>query len=197
MSSTNVTSGLDVAGDAEPAEHLLAEAVRGGDRRRVEVRERAREAVAAPLDLLARALGEQPHDRSSRVGRRARPSARASPCSALTSRSRTRSRSSPVAIRVNVTSSSCSSGVALGDVARRERGDRVRLAGARARLEHGHAGRQRAADVERRVLIGPPPARSRAGRPTGAARSRPKRVGSLRLAVLARRAAAARAARRR
>ena len=38
--------------------------------------------------------------------------------------------------------------VALGDVARGERGDRVRLAGAGARLEHGHAGRQRAADVE-------------------------------------------------
>ena len=34
---------------------------------------------------------------------------------------------------------------AVGDVAGRQRGDRVRLAGARARLEHGHAGRQRAA----------------------------------------------------
>ena len=34
---------------------------------------------------------------------------------------------------------------ALGDVARRQRGDRERLAGARARLEHGDAGRQRAA----------------------------------------------------
>ena len=37
---------------------------------------------------------------------------------------------------------------ALGDVAGRERGDRVRLAGAGAGLEDGHAGRQRAADVE-------------------------------------------------
>ncbi len=37
---------------------------------------------------------------------------------------------------------------ALGDVARRERRDRPRLAGARARLQHGHAGRQRSGDVE-------------------------------------------------
>ena len=38
---------------------------------------------------------------------------------------------------------------ALGDVARGERGDGERLAGARARLEDGDPGRQRAADVER------------------------------------------------
>src|SRR5262249_28779810 len=37
---------------------------------------------------------------------------------------------------------------AAGDVARRQRRDRVRLAGAGARLEYGHAGRQLAADVE-------------------------------------------------
>ena len=37
---------------------------------------------------------------------------------------------------------------ALGHVAGGERGDRERLAGARARLEHGHAGRERPADVE-------------------------------------------------
>ena len=63
---------------------------------------------------------------------------------------------------------------ALGDVARGERGDRVRLAGARARLEHGHAGRQRPADVEGLVsAVGhrstPPRAEQR--RPTAAARS--------------------------
>ncbi len=37
----------------------------------------------------------------------------------------------------------------LGDVPGRERGDRVGLARAGARLEHGHAARQRPADVER------------------------------------------------
>ena len=41
--------GIDVAGDAEPAEHLLAEAVGGGDRRGVEVGERAGEALAPLL----------------------------------------------------------------------------------------------------------------------------------------------------
>ena len=50
---------------------------------------------------------------------------------------------------------------ALGDVARGQRGDRVRLAGARARLEHGHAGRQRPADVERAAHVAPPRALSR------------------------------------
>ena len=68
---------------------------------------------------------------------------------------------------------------ALGDVARRQRRDRVRLARPRARLEHGDARRQRAADVERRGslrrvtrLVQP------AARPTAGARSWPKRVGS-------------------
>ena len=41
---------------------------------------------------------------------------------------------------------------ALGHVARRQGGDRVRLAGAGARLQHGHAGRERAA---RRRTAGP------------------------------------------
>ena len=104
--------------------------------------------VAARLDLLARAR-RRAAARPRRVAARARERA-ASSRSAATSRSRTRSRSSPVAIRVNVTSSSCVERRALGDVARRQRGDRVRLAGAGARLEHGDAGRQRPADVERR-----------------------------------------------
>ena len=98
---------LQVAGDAEPAEHLLAEAVGGGDRRRVEVRQRAHEPRAPVLDDLRRPVGEQPHDGIARTASPTRASSR----SALTSRSRTRSRSSPVAIRVNVTSSSRSSGM--------------------------------------------------------------------------------------
>ncbi len=42
----------------------------------------------------------------------------------------------------------------VGDVAGGERGDRERLAGARAGLEHGDAAGQRAADVERAALCG-------------------------------------------
>ena len=89
--------------------------------------------------LLARPVGEQADDRRPARVRRPAESTPPSACSALTSRSRTRSRSSPVAIRVNVTSRSSCSGVPSRDVAGRERGDRVRLAGAGARLEHGHA----------------------------------------------------------
>ena len=159
---------------AEPAEHLLAEAVRRGDRRRVEVGERAREPRRAALDLVGRAVGEQADDlvaSAPGAGQRA-PSA----CSTPTSRSRTRSRSSPVAIRVNVTSSRSLQRDALGDVARGERGDRVRLAGAGARLEHGHAGRaagRRRRTAARRVAAVTPPSapRARAGRPTAGGRS--------------------------
>ena len=96
-----------------------------------------------------RGAGRRAAGRSRRRPGRARrrASARAAPRTS-TSRSRTRSRSSPVAIRVNVTSSISLERHALGDVARGERGDRVRLAGAGARLEHGDAGRQRPAEVE-------------------------------------------------
>ena len=109
-------------------------------------------------------------------------STRSRPCSALTSRSRTRSRSSPVAMRVKVTSRSSSSGDALGDVAGGERGDRVRLAGAGARLEHGDAGRaagrrRRTAALGRRAHRSCAPRRPRSAGPQ-AAGERPKRVGS-------------------
>ena len=104
--------------------------------------------VAAQRDL-RRACRSPAARRPRRAASGAPASARPRPCSAPTSRSRTRSRSSPVAMRVNVTSSSSSQRDAVGHVARGQRGDRVRLAGAGAGLEHGHAGRQRAADVER------------------------------------------------
>ena len=71
---------------------------------------------------------------------------------------------------------------ALGDIARRERRDRVRLAGAGTRLEQGHPGRERAADVELgdgQLGLGghrlPPPAHARADRPRGSRASRPTR----------------------
>ena len=54
--------GLDVAEHAEAAEHLLAEAVGGGDRRGVEVGERGGEPLAADADLVRRPGGEQLHD---------------------------------------------------------------------------------------------------------------------------------------
>ena len=62
---------LEVGGDPEPAEHLLAEAVGGGDRRRVEVGERVGEPVAAQLDLVLGALGEQLRRPRIAAGRRA------------------------------------------------------------------------------------------------------------------------------
>ena len=102
--------------------------------------------AAAQLDLLRGALGEQPHDLVA-VGRRAgqragepllgadEPLAHA--VAQLAGR-HPRERDEQQLVERDP----------VGDVAGRQRGDRVRLAGARARLEHGHAGRQRAADVE-------------------------------------------------
>ena len=46
---------LEVGGDPEPAEHLLAEAMRGRDRRRVEFGERAAQPPTAERDLVLRA----------------------------------------------------------------------------------------------------------------------------------------------
>ena len=103
--------GLDVADDPEAAEHLLAEAVRRRDRRRVEAGDRARRAARGargPRPPIRRRAAPRPRRRRSAARP---PGARASPCSVCTSRSRTRSRSSPVAIRVNVTSRIWSSGV--------------------------------------------------------------------------------------
>ena len=65
--------GIDVARDAQAAEHLLAEAVRGGDGGGVEVGERSGEALAPLGDLLRRALREQ---RDDLVVSAARPPAR-------------------------------------------------------------------------------------------------------------------------
>ena len=102
--------GLDVAGDAEAAEHLLAEPVRRGDRGGVEVGERAAEPLAALLR--PRSAVPSPSSRTTASSpSAARPRALARAPLGATSRSRTRSRSSPVAMRVNVTSRSWSSGV--------------------------------------------------------------------------------------
>ena len=77
-------------------------------RRRSRRRPRRADAAAAP----PRRRGRRHSSASTRssAGGATPASARASPSSAVTSRSRTRSRSSPVAIRVKVTTRSCSGG---------------------------------------------------------------------------------------
>jgi hypothetical protein len=138
--------GLDVAEHAEAAEHLLAEAVGGGDGGRVEVGEGGSEPLAPQADQGLAAGREQRHDRvvvRGRAGQRPleallgadQPLAHA--LAQLTGRHAREGHHQDLLQRD-----------AVGDVAGGERGDRERLAGTGARLEHGHAGRERAADVE-------------------------------------------------
>ena len=132
------------------AEHLLAEPVRRRDRRRVEVGDGAREAVAPQLHYFERALGEQRHDL---ILRSAGPpaSARVSPCSAthepLAHPLAELACGHPRERHQQQLVQRC----ALGDVARGQRGDRVRLARPGTRLEHSDPDRQRPAKVERKV----------------------------------------------
>ena len=105
----------------------------------------------------------------------------------LTSRSRTRSRNSPVAMRVKVMTRRRSIGRTPSATYRVvRRGDRERLAGACARLQQRHPGRQLSAYVERPrrrqrsapalpcgaalVVIGRRSPRARAGRPRAGVR---------------------------
>ena len=135
--------GVGVAGDAERAQHELAELVGRGDRGGVEAGQR----VAQPSRRRAASS-------SARAVARAGPGASSSPTvdgsssasAASTSWSRTRSRSSWLAARPNVMSSiSSRRRLALGDVAGDQPGEGVGLAGAGAGLEHGggRAGGQR------------------------------------------------------
>ncbi len=185
-----VVHGLDedrvpgIACDPECGQHLAAELVRGRDRRRVELGERGGQPPPADGDLGVRDSGEQ---RQHRV--RARPRRRRVTQPALGAHQ-------PLAdafaqlLRGFPTEGDeqqlGEAGVALGDVAGGERGDREGLAGARARLEHGGAGGQVAAHVEgdrvgrcRVVQHGGHPSTSASsrGRHSRSARS-PNRVGS-------------------
>jgi hypothetical protein len=143
--------GVDVARDAQAAQHLLAEAVRGGDGGGVEVGQGSGEALAPLGDLLRRALRQQRHD--------------------FVLRGRTRQRAvepllgadQPLAHALaELAGGHAREGHeqellergALGDVARGERGDGERFPGPRARFEDGDPGRQRAADVERADVAG-------------------------------------------
>ena len=139
--------GIGVADDPEAGEHVLAELVGGRDRGGVEAGERGAQPGAPERHDGVVALGEQPDHgvvvaaRARRVGQRAlgghEPAAH--PLAQLARGLAPERHEHDLRQRR----------VALGDVAGRERGDRVRLAGARAGLEHRGAAREVAADVER------------------------------------------------
>jgi hypothetical protein len=143
--------GLQVARDAEAAEDLLAEAVRGHDRGRVEVRDRRGQAAPPVLDLGGRRVGEQREHAVAAVGRRAGQrkveallggdEALADAVAQLGGGHAREGHDQHLVERD-----------ARRDVARGQAGDRERLAGAGARLEHGDALGQWPADVERRRL---------------------------------------------
>ena len=93
--------GVVVAGHPEPGEHLLAEAVRGGDRGGVEAGERNGDASTAEGDLGVVGVREEPQQVVATGPRRVGVGEAAF---GVASRSRTRSRSSCVAARPKVTS---------------------------------------------------------------------------------------------
>jgi hypothetical protein len=97
-------AGGPASGRAEREQHLLAEAVGGGDGGGVEDRERLLEALLPYVDELGLRSGEQLED--AVVSRDA--AGPTSPSRALTNRSRTRSRSSRVDSRLKLTTSSSS-----------------------------------------------------------------------------------------
>ena len=143
--------GLEVAGDAQAAEHLLAEAVGGGDGGGVEAGDRPSEVVAMAARVTAR---QQRHDGVLVVGGRRPGQAPAQaaldadqplahPLAQLAGGD-ARERDEQQALERDP----------LGDVARRERRDRVGLAGPGAGLQHRHAGGQRAAGIELHRLQG-------------------------------------------
>ena len=161
---------LHVTRHADATQHLLAEPVGGGDRRRVEVRQRPGEPGAPERDLLPGRIRQQPHDI---VGGRAQPQLALGADQPLAhavaqlARGHPRERDQQQPVQRH----------ALGHVARGQRRDRVRLAGPRAGLEHGDAGRKRAADVERPAHASP--TTSTASRPRHRRSAYwPKRVGS-------------------
>ena len=139
--------GVDVAGDPEAREDLLAEAVRRSDRRGVEVGERLGEVVSPCSYVFCCARGEQRHDLVGAGGDAGEHPTElvldaheplAHTLTQLAGRHAGERDEQQLLQRE-----------AVRDIARRERGDRVGLARPGARLEHGHAGRQGAADVER------------------------------------------------
>ncbi len=139
---------LDVAGHAEAVEHVLAEAVGGGDGGSVKVGEGGGEAVAPAADIGRCAGGEKAEDVVIGVGSDAGEGAGqavlggdhplAHPVAQLAGGHAGEGDDQQVLERETV-----------GHVAGGEGGDGEGLPGAGAGLEHGDAGRQRPADVER------------------------------------------------
>ncbi len=173
-----------VAGDAERRQHLSAELVRGRDGRGVELRERGGEPATAHRGL---GVGDVRQQRRNRIGARAGRGGIAQ--AALGAH---QPLADPLAQFLRGLAAEGDeqqlrqAGVALGDVPGGECGDRERLAGAGAGLEHGGAGGQLAADVERGRTVrrrGVQHGRHRStsaasrGRHSRSARS-PNRVGS-------------------
>ena len=140
--------GLEVTGDPQTAQHLLAEPVRGGQRRGVEVGQRGGQPRPPAGDLVVGRVGQQPEQVVVVPGR---PGGAGVGEAALGA---DQPRPDPLAQLLGCHPAErhqhqlVQLGPALGDVAGREGRDRERLAGARAGLEHRGAGRKRAADVE-------------------------------------------------
>ena len=135
--------GVEVAGGAERQQHLLAEAVRGRDGGGVEGGERLLEPSFALEQLIGVDGGQVDEDLVVGVGRfedavAGGDQAFADPLAQLAGRLPAEADDEQLVHRRH----------ALGDVAGDQGGDRVRLAGARAGLEHGRAGRQRPEQVE-------------------------------------------------
>jgi len=134
-------AGLVVARHAQAVEHLLAEAVRRGDGGAVELRRRPHQPLPPQRDLLGSAGRQVPHQL---VGARATDvlsglaDPLADPLPQLLGRGAAERREHELRQLHD----------ALGDVAGRQGGDGVRLAGPGAGLEHDGAGGQRAGQVE-------------------------------------------------
>ncbi len=138
--------GVDVGGDAEPGEHLQAEPVGRGDGGGVEVGDRVREPVASRRDLGV-AAGREVHQHGvvGRPRRRRIRERRGRGDEPLADALTQLDRRGPAERHQHQL---VDAGHTLGDVARGQRGDRVRLAGAGAGLQHRRPGRQVPARVE-------------------------------------------------
>ncbi len=133
--------GLEVAERSQLREHLLAEPVGRRDRGGVEVGDRADQPVAAPLDLLLRPGREE---LDNLVGARIQHTVEDAGELLLAD---DEALAHAVAELASGDPRECDQQHSLerhsvSDVARREGGDRVGLAGAGTRLEHSHAGRE-------------------------------------------------------
>src|SRR5699024_4947317 len=135
---------VDVRGDAEAVEHLLAETVGGGDRRRVETGQRRGEPVAASGDLVGVRVEQVVDERVAVAFASCESVRRVGEAFAYALAELDRGGSAEgdhhhLFDRYTV-----------GNVANGERRDRMGLARTRAGFEHGRAGWKPTVEVERR-----------------------------------------------